>query len=52
VAAAAAGARTEPEFFAALDEHGLRDNTYNPGEVTGYVVGLSGDLTGAGDQIF
>jgi hypothetical protein len=56
VAAAAAGARTEPEFFAALDEYGLRvrlrHNTHNPGEVTGYAVGLPGDLTAAGDQIF
>jgi hypothetical protein len=56
VAAAAAGARTEPELFAALDEYGLRvrlrHNTHNPGEVTGYAVGLPGDLTAAGDQIF
>jgi hypothetical protein len=47
VAAVAAGARTEPEVFAALDEHGLRDTTHNPSEVTGYAMGLPGDLTAA-----
>ena len=49
VAAAAAGARSEPEFLAALDKRGvlvrLRHSTHNPGEVTGYAVGLPGDAT-------
>ena len=56
VAAAAAGARSEAEFFAALDKRGLlvrlRHSTHNPGEVTGYAVGLHGDTTAAGDQIW
>jgi hypothetical protein len=56
VAAAAAGARTEAEFFAALGTRGLlvrlRHSTHNPGEVTGYAVGLNGDYTAAGDQIW
>jgi hypothetical protein len=56
VAAAAAGARSEPEFFAALDNRKLlvrlRHSTHNPGEVTGYAVGLDGDTTAAGDQIW
>jgi len=57
VAAAAGGARSEPEFFAALDKHGvlvrLRHSTHNPGEVTGYAVGLDGgDTTAAGQQVW
>ena len=56
VAAAAAGARSEPEFFAALDKRGLRvrlrHSARNPGEVTGYAVGLPGDVTAAGEQIW
>ena len=56
VAAAAAGARSEPEFWAALDKRGvlvrLRHSTHNPGEVTGYAVGLDGDTTAAGEQIW
>ncbi len=56
VAAAAAGTRSEAEFFAALDKRGLlvrlRHSTHNPGEVTGYAVGLNGDNTAAGDQIW
>jgi len=44
VSAAAAGARTEQEFFARLAGAGvvarLRYSTTNPGEVTGYAVGL------------
>jgi hypothetical protein len=56
VAAAAAGARAEPEFFAALGKRGLlirlRHSTHNPGEVTGYAVGLPGDATAAGEQIW
>jgi hypothetical protein len=49
VAAAAAGTRSEPEFWAALDKRGvlvrLRRSTLNPGEVTGYAVGLDSDAT-------
>ena len=44
VCTAAAGARTEQEFFALLAEAGVavryRCSTANPGEVTGYAVGL------------
>ena len=44
VCTAAAGARTEQEFFARLDQAGvlvrLRHSIINPGEVTGYAVGL------------
>ena len=43
-------------ILAALDEHGLRvrlrHNKHDPGELTVYAVGLPGDLTAAGDQIF
>ena len=56
VAAAAAGTRSEPEFWAALDKRGvlvrLRHSTHNPGEVTGYAVGLDGDTTASGEQIW
>src|SRR5205823_399350 len=56
VAAAAAGTRSEPEFFAALGKHGLRvrmrHSAHHPGEVTGYAVGLPGDLTAAEEQIW
>jgi hypothetical protein len=56
VAAAAAGTRSESEFFAALDKRGLRvrlrHSTHNPGEVTGYAVGLDGDAAATGDQIW
>jgi len=56
VASAAAGTRSEPEFFAALNKRGLRvrlrHSAPNPGEVTGYAVGLPGDVTAAGDQIW
>ena len=45
VCAAAATASTEQEFFARLKEAGvlvrLRFSTKNPGEVTGYAVGLA-----------
>jgi len=45
VCAAAAGARTEQEFFARLAEVGvavrLRYSTTNPAQVTGYAVGLA-----------
>jgi len=44
VCTAAAGARTEAEFFTALTEAGVlvrrRYSTLRPGEVTGYAVGL------------
>ena len=44
VCTAAAGARTEHEFFAALEHAGVlvrrRHSTIRPGEVTGYAVGL------------
>ena len=56
VAAAAAGTRSKPEFFRALDKRGLRvrlrRSTHNPAKVTVYAVGLLGDLTGAGEQIW
>ena len=56
VAAAAAGTRSEPEFFAALDKRGLqvrlRHSARDPSEVTGYAVGLDGDVTVAGDQVW
>ena len=56
VAMAAAGTRSEPEFFAALDKRGLRvrlrHSARNPGEVTGYAVGLPGDVTAADEQIW
>jgi len=45
VCAAAAGANTEREFFARLRDSGVlvrqRVSTRNPGEVTGYAVGLA-----------
>jgi hypothetical protein len=56
VAAAAAGARSEQEFFTTLEKRRLcvwlRRSAHNPGEVTGYAVGLDGDLNAAGDQIW
>jgi hypothetical protein len=56
VAAAAAGARSELEFFTTLERRGLRvrlrHSAHNPGEVTGYAVGLDGDVSAAGDQIW
>ena len=56
VAATAAGARSEPEFFAAPGRRGLlvrlRHSTHNPGEVTGYAVGLPGDTAATGGQIW
>ena len=46
VCTAAAGARTEDEFFARLAQAGVlvrrRYSTQNPGQVTGYAVGLPG----------
>jgi hypothetical protein len=56
VAAAAAGARSEPEFFAALERRGvqvrLRHSEHNPGEVTGYAVTLPGARTAAGEPVW
>jgi hypothetical protein len=56
VAAAAAVTRSEPEFFAAIGRRGLqvrlRHSAHDPREVTGYAVGLDGDLNAAGDQIW
>ncbi|MGH3188214.1 MAG: relaxase/mobilization nuclease domain-containing protein [Streptosporangiaceae bacterium] len=56
VSAAAAGARSEPEFFAALARRGvqvrLRHSDRNPGEVTGYAVTLPGARTAAGEPVW
>jgi hypothetical protein len=55
-AAAAAAARSEPEFFAGLEQRGvqvrLRYSSREPGTVTGYAVGLPGDLTAGGGQVW
>ena len=55
-AAAAAGARSEPEFFAALERRGvqvrLRYSEHNPGQVTGYAVTMAGARTAAGDPVW
>jgi hypothetical protein len=49
VCAAAAGASSEQEFFARLEQAGVllrkRLSTINPGDVTGYAVGLAGHTT-------
>jgi len=54
VCTAAAGARTEDEFFADLGRAGVlvrrRYSTVNPGEVTGYAVGMPG-RTGKDGQV-
>ncbi|MEO3781761.1 hypothetical protein ABGB12_00385 [Actinocorallia sp. B10E7] len=56
VATAAAGAGGMEEFFGKLDEAGLlvgkRYSKSNASEVTGYKVGLPGDLTGDGQQVW
>jgi hypothetical protein len=56
VQAAAAAARDEPEFFAALARREvqvrLRHSDRDPAEVTGYAVGLPGHLTPAGQQVW
>ena len=56
VAAAAAGARSEPEFFAALARRGvqvrLRYSEHTPGEVTGYAVTMPGAVTAAGEPVW
>jgi hypothetical protein len=56
VEAAAAASRTEAEFFTGLAARGLavrlRNSITNPGEVTGYAVGLPGDVTAEGGQVW
>ncbi|MGH3294930.1 MAG: relaxase/mobilization nuclease domain-containing protein, partial [Trebonia sp.] len=56
VQAAAAAAESESKFFAGLAARGvqvrLRHSTVNPGEVTGYAVGLPGDVSTAGGQVW
>ncbi|ROO90509.1 hypothetical protein EDD29_8238 [Actinocorallia herbida] len=53
---AATGAASPEEFFAHLDEAGVlvgkRHSTRNPSEVTGYKIGLPGDTTKDGQQIW
>jgi hypothetical protein len=55
VSTAAAGASSEQEFFARLDQAGVlvrkRFSTRNPGEVTGYAVALPCDTTRAGGPV-
>jgi hypothetical protein len=55
-AGAAAGARSEADFFSGLEARGLvvrlRRSTVRPGEVTGYAVGLPGDHTARGGQVW
>ena len=56
VSTAAAGAASEQEFFARLDQAGVlvrkRFSTRNPGEVTGYAVALPDDTTRAGGPVW
>jgi len=56
VRAAAVGAAGDGEFFGRLRDAGievrLRHSTINPGEVTGYAVGLPGDRAAAGGQVW
>jgi len=56
VAAAAASARSEAEFFAALAARGvqvrLRHGEHDPGQVTGYAVTLPGARTAAGEPVW
>jgi hypothetical protein len=56
VRAAAAAARSEADFFAALDRRGvqsrLRHSERDPGEVTGYAVTLPGARTAAGSPVW
>jgi hypothetical protein len=56
VSAAAAGASSEQEFFARLDQAGVlvrkRFSTRTPGETTGYAVALPGDTTRAGTPVW
>jgi hypothetical protein len=56
VCTAAAGASTEQEFFGRLEQAGVlvrkRHSTVNPGEVTGYAVGLPDHTTKDGGTIW
>jgi hypothetical protein len=57
VEAAAAASRTETEFFADLARRDVqfrlsRHNTQHPDEVTGYAVGLPGDVNAKGGQVW
>ena len=56
VCAAAAGAGSEREFFARLEQAGVlvrkRLSTINPGEVTGYAVGLADHTTKDGGIVW
>lgn len=56
VTATAARTRSEDEFFAELARRDtqvrLRHSTRHPNQVTGYAVGLRGDVTAAGEQIW
>jgi len=56
VCTAAAGAGSEPEFFARLGQAGVavrrRYSTICPGEVTGYAVGLPGHTTKDGGMVW
>ena len=56
VCAAAAGAASEREFFARLEQAGVlvrkRHSTINPGEVTGYAVGLASHTTKDGGIVW
>jgi hypothetical protein len=56
VTTAAASAGSEAEFFARLDQAGIlvrkRFSARNPGQVTGYAVGLPGDTTRDGGPVW
>jgi hypothetical protein len=56
VRAAAAAATSEPDFFHRLRAAGvlikLRESSINPGQVTGYAVGLPGHHTAAGQPVW
>jgi hypothetical protein len=56
VCTAAAGARTEQDFFTRLNEAGVltrkRYSTTNPGQVTGYAVGLPHHTTKGGGTVW
>ena len=56
VCTAAAGASTEQEFFGRLEHAGVlvrkRYSSVNPGEVTGYAVGLPGHTTKDGGTVW
>ena len=56
VHAAAAAAGSEAEFFAGVEARGLRvrlrGSTIHPDEITGYAVGLPGDVTADGCQVW